>query len=308
MQTLTRDTTPAAEARQISILQQRQPHERIALTCELTAFSVASSLNALRRAHPQWTALDLARLFASLQYGDTIAERIQQAPTIEGIMSIPSALRLITHVFAQLRISYYVGGSIASTAYSLPRSTFNIDIAADIQPAHVAPFVAMLETEYYIERSDVLDALLGREREALFNITHYATGINIAIFVTAGRPFDEARYQRAQDHVFPGMSEPIKLASPEDVILNKLVWYRQDGIESQKQWRDVGSIVRVQAQALDLHYLRQWSALLDVATLLEAALRGDTPPEAAPHNRVGCSNDWQAHNNPGKSDRIITQK
>ena len=280
MQTLARDTAPAAEARQIALFQQRQPWERIALTCELTAFTVASSRAAIRRAHPGLDAIALARRFSALQYGPTIAARVRQPPTVEGIISIPSALLPVASAFSQLHIPYYVGGSIASTAYSLPRSTYDIDIAADIQPQQVAPFVAALETDYYIERSDVLDAILNREREASFNITHHATGVNIAIFVTAGRPFDDSRYQRAQDHFFPGVAELIKLASPEDVILNKLLWYRQDGIESAKQWRDVSSIIRVQDQALDLGYLRDWAVTLTIRSLLDAALRGDAPPRS----------------------------
>ncbi len=49
---LARDTAPAAEARHIAFFQQRQPHERLAITFDLTAFSVASSRDAIRRAHP----------------------------------------------------------------------------------------------------------------------------------------------------------------------------------------------------------------------------------------------------------------
>lgn len=153
-------------------------------------------------------------------------------------------------------------------------------MAADMQPRHVAPLVAVLEAEYYIDRSAVLDAIARRDQEASFTITHHATGINIDIFVTAGRPFDLSRYQRAQDHIFPGASESVKLASPEDVIVTKLLWFRQDGIESQKQWRDVNSIIRVQGQALDFHYLRTWADRLNVRSLLDAALRGDAPPPA----------------------------
>ena len=191
-------------------------------------------------------------------------------------MSIPAALLPITRVFEQLRIAYYVGGSIASTAYSLPRSTFDIDMAAAIEPRHVAPFVAALEADYYVDRGAILDAIA--RAEASFNLTHHATGINIDIFVTADRPFDRSRYRRAQDHLLPGASEPIKLASPEDMVLNKLLWYWQDEIASERQWRDAQSIIRVQAGALDLAYLRAWAADLNIAALLEAALRGDPPP------------------------------
>ena len=278
IQPLARDTAPAAEARQIAFFQQRQPHERMAITFDLTAFAVASSRDAIRRAYPKLDTLEQARLFAALQFGPTYSSRVREVPTIEGSMSIPSALLPVARVFTYLQISYYVGGSIASTAYSLPRSTYDIDIAADLQLRHVAPLVAALETDYYIERSAVLDAMTHRDREAAFNITHHASGINIDIFVTAGRPFDRSRYKRAQDHIFPGADEPIKLASPEDVILNKLLWFRQDGIESEKHWRDVNCIIRVQDKALDLRYLRKWATTLHVRELLDVAIKREAAP------------------------------
>jgi hypothetical protein len=277
-QPLAHDTTLAAEARQIAFFQQRQPADRLAMMCELTAFAVASSREAIRRAHPELDALAQARLFVALQFGPDHAAHVRQPPTIEGSMSIPAALLPITRTFTQLRIPYYVGGSIASTAYSLPRATYDVDVAAALQPHHVAPFVAALAADYYIDRSAVVDAITHRDREASCNITHHATGINIDIFVTAGTPFDHSRYARAVDHLLPGATEPIRLASPEDIILNKLRWFRQDGIESAKQWRDVQSIIRVQAQALDRDYLRAWAATLTLSDLLEAALTGDAPP------------------------------
>lgn len=278
LQPLARDTAPSAEGRQIAFFQQRQPHERLAITFDLTAFAIASSRDAIRRANPELDALERARLFALLQFGPAYAARVRHPPTIEGIMSVPAALLPVTRLFTQFQIAYYVGGSIASTAYSLPRSTYDIDVAADVQLRHVAPLVAALDAEYYIDRSTILDAIAHRDREASFNITHHATGINIDIFVTADRPFDRSRYERAQNHIFPGASEPVKLASPEDVILNKLLWFRQDGIESEKQWRDVSSIIRVQDKALDLRYLRKWATILNVRALLDAALKGEIPP------------------------------
>lgn len=275
-QPLARDTSASAEGRQIAFFRQRQPHERLAIVFDLTAFAFASSREAIRRAHPQLSPLEQARLAASLWFGPEYAARVSQPPTIEGITLIPAALLPITRVLEQLQVAYYVGGSIASTAYSLPRSTYDIDVAAAIEPRHVVSFVAALDGDYYIDRGSILDAIA--RAEALSNITHHATGINIDIFVTADRPFDRSRYRRAQDHLLPGASEPIKLASPEDMVLSKLLWFWQDEIASEKQWRDAQAIIRVQGDALDFGYLRQWAATLQIAPLLDAALRGDPPP------------------------------
>lgn len=48
---------------------------------------------------------------------------------------------------------------------------------------------------------------------------------------------------------------------------------------SDRQWRDVQAILRVQEDALDLAYLRQWAGELGLIDQLDWALRGQQPPQ-----------------------------
>ena len=41
--------------------------------------------------------------------------------------------------FEELGIIYYIGGSVASSAYGLPRTTIDADIIADLRMEHVRP-------------------------------------------------------------------------------------------------------------------------------------------------------------------------
>ncbi len=59
---------------------------------------------------------------------------------------------------------------------------------------------------------------------------------------------------------------------PEDILLQKLRWFRRGGEASDRQWRDVRGIVRVQGGRLDRHYLRTNADTLGVTDLLERAL------------------------------------
>ena len=59
---------------------------------------------------------------------------------------------------------------------------------------------------------------------------------------------------------------------PEDILLQKLRWFRAGGERSDRQWRDVIGIVRVQGAGLDRGYLRVHAPALGVSDLLERVL------------------------------------
>ena len=65
--------------------------------------------------------------------------------------------------------------------------------------------------------------------------------------------------------------EPIYVHTPEDIVLFKLRWYRLGNETSDRQWRDVVSVLKARAGALDDEYLDQWAENLGVADLLARA-------------------------------------
>lgn len=56
------------------------------------------------------------------------------------------------------------------------------------------------------------------------------------------------------------------------MALQKLRWYRLGDEASDRQWRDVLGIVKVQRGRLDERYLRRGASILRVTDLLERAL------------------------------------
>ena len=46
------------------------------------------------------------------------------------------ALAGVTRAFDALRVRYFVGGSAASSAYGMARSTLDVDIVAELEPSH----------------------------------------------------------------------------------------------------------------------------------------------------------------------------
>ena len=55
-----------------------------------------------------------------------------------------SAIGPIVGALEQLRASYYIGGSVASSAHGLPRTTLDVDLVANLKPAHVEDLVRIL--------------------------------------------------------------------------------------------------------------------------------------------------------------------
>ena len=65
----------------------------------------------------------------------------------------------------------------------------------------------------------------------------------------------------------------VLVTSPEDIVLHKLVWYREGGHVSDRQWGDALGVLQVQGSLLDRAYLKDMAADLGVSDLLEEMLQ-----------------------------------
>ena len=54
-------------------------------------------------------------------------------------------------------------------------------------------------------------------------------------------------------------------------MLHKLLWYRDGGEVSDRQWQDVVGVLRVKGEHLDMVYLEKWASELRVRDLLDRA-------------------------------------
>jgi len=181
------------------------------------------------------------------------------------------AVKLVVQSFDQLGISYVIGGSVASAIYGMDRSTVDIDIAIDMRPDRVSPLVASLQGEYYADPEMLIDAI---KHNSSCNLIYLQNWTKIGLFVTAGSPFDRLQFQRAKRDPFQVEDDVLTLsiASPEDIILRKLKWYRDGGETSERQWLDVLGVLKVQADRLDRPYMAKWATNLGISDLLDRAI------------------------------------
>jgi hypothetical protein len=174
----------------------------------------------------------------------------------------------VSSLLDTLHVLHAVGGSIASSFAGEPRATVDIDIVAALEERHVEALVAALSAEYYVDADALRRAVRNR---ASVNLVHQATQLKVDLFVAGGTPLDARQLARRQAVELPD-GRRFYVHPPEDILLQKLRWYRRGGDVSDRQWRDIAAIVRVQGSRLDLEYLRECAGLVGVSDLLERAL------------------------------------
>jgi hypothetical protein len=170
-----------------------------------------------------------------------------------------------------LAVRHVVVGSLASIAYGEPRLTRDADLVADLTAADIPSFVRAIEADFFVDEISVEEAIHHR---GSFNVLHRATMFKVDIFSVTDRLFDNSRIERATRIYRGGQSLP--LATPEDTLLAKLVWYRKGNEVSDVQWRDVLGILLVTADALDNDYLDKWSRSLGIDDLMDRARKAAT--------------------------------
>lgn len=180
------------------------------------------------------------------------------------------AIRPVIRVFEKLAISYYVGGSIASSLYGIARATMDVDLVADIKTEHIDFLISSLADSYYIDEEMILEAIL---QKSSFNLIHLETMIKIDVFIFKDEPYQNEVLQRKRmDSIGEGdASIEFYFSSPEDIILNKLQWYKMGGKVSERQWLDIVGVIKIQSDLLDTDYLKRWASKLHLLILLEKA-------------------------------------
>jgi hypothetical protein len=179
---------------------------------------------------------------------------------------LPDPLRValaVARILERLGVPYVTAGSFASSVHGEPRSTDDVDVVADLHIAHAAELIAALREQWYVSEQAVGDA----------NAVHLATGVKVDVFVVGSDRFDAQRVERGRTvQVGPDPGAQLRVDTAEHTVLRKLEWFRRGGETSDRQWRDVVGVLRVQGARLDRRELDHWAERLGVSDLLARAL------------------------------------
>jgi len=182
------------------------------------------------------------------------------------------ALR-VARALTAVGADYFLGGSLASSLQGEPRSTNDIDFVIALTLDKVSALRDELGPDFELDTDKLREAL----RHATCASGFYLPSVTKIDFFGCGQePFDESEFSRRRLVAVNAAGDELFVKTPEDTVLRKLLWYRQGGEVSDKQWRDVVSVLRVSGPLLHVEYLDRWAAKLGLTNLLERARRSVT--------------------------------
>lgn len=260
------DTSVDVDAFYFASLRQKSPTWR---TERFVCFNQSTRQLCLSAAKTQTPSTSTRLEYVKRRLGSAWGNRIS---IVEGEVVVADPIALahkITNILNALNIPYYVGGSVASSLFGENRYTEDLDLVIELDALKANPLLeSFLTASFYISDIAVEDAVRGRCSS--FNVLDNETLEKADLFVLQQTPFGKSKMARRIQHPLPGGGF-IWVSSPEDIVLQKLVWGR--GSQSEKQWRDVLGVLKLQGDNLTFEYLRHWSAELGLTELLDRAFR-----------------------------------
>ncbi len=184
-------------------------------------------------------------------------------------------LRYAIETLEQLNLPYALVGSFASGAYGEPRFTHDIDIILELPAGDIPRFChAFPAPDFYLSEAAVREAV---RRTSQFNVIHPASGNKIDFILNRQDAWGHSQLARRQP--IPIFSDRHGyVASPEDVILGKMVYYREGG--SEKHLRDITGVLRISGNLVDRDYVAHFSKQLGLTEIWEAVLARLSPTDA----------------------------
>lgn len=186
----------------------------------------------------------------------------------------------IGRVLDTLGVSWVLGGSLASSLVGEPRATMDIDVAVALDLVHVDQLVVAVAGDYYVSPELAREAVV---RHSSFNLIHFESGMKIDLFPLSDDPLDRRQLAgRQKVELSSGVS--VWVGAAPDQVLRKLRWFQLGGEASERQWRDVLSILRVQGDRIDRDRLLIDAEPLGLGELVERAL-SEVVTDRPPHER-----------------------
>jgi hypothetical protein len=246
------DTKLEADLVRFHLYRQRTTIERLILGAKYKQSARQLSLACLRQSFPELTPAAFARKIAHAWLQEKCPVDYTPSHPMSWNQDPTAIAALLAQILNTANIPYYITGGVAAIAHGEPRATIDLDVVISIDLADLPTLAANFEAQgFYV--AGLADVLAGSLR--CLNITHLETIENIDLMISGQEEYDLIKFDRKRLYTLPGSGE-VAITSPEDVIISKLIWRRES--QSDKQWRDILGVLKVQQEKLDFAYLQSW--------------------------------------------------
>lgn len=169
----------------------------------------------------------------------------------------------LASILEKLKIPYFITGGMAVVVWGRPRFTADIDLVIQLAAQKLEPLAAALykiAKDIYFDKQMMREALI---RCGEFNVIDPASGLKIDFWILKNELFDKIRLKRRVAKKIG--KQVIYFTSPEDLILSKLLWYKES--QSTRHLEDVESVLKI--SKVDLKYVKKWAVMQNTIKFLE---------------------------------------
>lgn len=176
-------------------------------------------------------------------------------------------LKYAVDALERLGIRYAIVGAFASGVWGESRFTQDVDILIELPTDRVTELCdAFPHQDFYINAAAANEACARRSQ---FNVVHPVSGNKIDFMIADQTAWKSAQLDRHKlVQILPGLNAAV--AAPEDVIIGKLVYFREGG--SDKHLRDITGILEFSGAIVDQTYVTDIAWQLGVAEIWQSIL------------------------------------
>lgn len=172
-------------------------------------------------------------------------------------MTLSQLLKEVTSSLDSREIQYMVSGSMAMIAYTVARTTRDIDLVIALNIESVDEFCSLFKDHFYLHRPTIEEEV---KKRGMFNLIDERSGMKIDFMVKKNSPYRKLEFERKkQVELFGNM---VWVVSAEDLIISKLIWIQE--IQSGRQMEDIKMLL--ENPEIDQNYISRWINELGLTT------------------------------------------
>lgn len=181
-----------------------------------------------------------------------------------------AAIRDFLEACQKCGIDPIIGGSVASSTWSEPRATNDVDVMVRISE-NGACLVRELQSRFVVEADAVSEAEALASWPRSFQAIHEESVFKVDVFLMDDSPFALWETETAKRlDVFEGV-EALVLA-PEAIALEKLRWYELSNRASDRQWNDIVKLIETMGDEFGTQEFLRWADELGLKDLAREAM------------------------------------